>query len=92
MWVKGEVVKPFFQVFYGHVHKVRNAHAVDFHVFSLLAEPSSVACRAYRFPAVSAEHHAVLNLVLVLLKHSEEFVDAYTVVFVSLAVGGQTMP
>ncbi len=42
--------------------------------------------------AESAQHHTVLYLVLVLLHHAEELVDAHPVMWVALFLGGQTVP
>ena len=90
--VEAQFVKPFLQVLHRHVHEVRDAHSLYPDVVCLLFQSSAVAFRTYRSAAVSAEHHAVLYLVLVFFQHLEEVVDAHPVVFVSAFVGWQTVP
>ena len=42
--------------------------------------------------AITAQHHSILYLVLVLLHHLEEGVDGYLFVDVAFALRGQTVP
>ena len=48
--------------------------------------------RAYGLASESAQHHAVLNLILVFLHHSEELVDAHTVVRITVFFRWQSVP
>ena len=51
-----------------------------------------MACGADCLATIAALQHAVLYLVLVLLDHLEERVNAYTVAYVAVAVGRQSVP
>ena len=48
--------------------------------------------RAHGLASESAQHHAVLNLILVFLHHSEELVDAHTVVRITVFFRWQSVP
>ena len=74
---KHEVVEPCLQVVYRLLYKFGYAHASNFHPRSLWAQTCAVTFRAYRLATIAAEQHAILNLMLVLLHHLEEGVDAY---------------
>ena len=51
-----------------------------------------MAVGAYGLASESAQHHAVLNLILVFLHHSEELVDAHAVVRITVFFRWQSVP
>ena len=51
-----------------------------------------MAVGAYGLASESAQHHAVLNLILVFLHHSEELVNAHTVVRITVFFRWQSVP
>ena len=86
------MVKPFFQPDDGHLYQISDGASADFHVVGLGFQPGAVTHRARRLSAVTAEHDAVLYLVLVLLDHLEKVVNGNPFVFGPVAVGGQSVP
>ena len=87
-----QLLEPCTQIGNRHVYQFRNALATYFYIVGFLLESGSVTVRTDGLSAESAQHHTVLYLVLVLLHHSEEFIDAHTVVRIPVFLCRQTMP
>ena len=79
-----QLSEELLQLRYRHLHQFRDAPSPHFHVVGLRLEACAVAGWAGGLSAVACHHHAVLYLVLVLLHHFEEGVDAFEV--------GRTLP
>ena len=71
-----ERVKIFLEFRYGHLNQLVDGFAAHLNVTGLFAKAGSVTLGAYGLAAVSGQHYAVLDLVLALLQHTEEVVNA----------------
>ena len=78
MTVEFQLIEPFLQSYNGHLYQVSDASATDLHVFCLRLEACTMTDGTVGLTPVTAQHHTVLDLVLVLLEHLEERVDART--------------
>ena len=87
-----QFLEPFAQVHNRHLNQFGDALSANLHIVGFLLESGAMAIRTDGLASESAQHHTVLYLVLVLLHHSEEFVDAHPVVRVALLVRRQSMP
>lgn len=87
-----QVVEPVFQSDDGHLHQVRDAASANLHIVSLRLQTGAVTFRTGRLTTIAAQHHPVLDLILVLLHHLEESIDADLVVNVLMTFGGESMP
>ena len=87
-----QFLEPYTQIGNRHVYQFRNALATYFYIVGFLLESCAMTVRTDGLSAESAQHHTILYLVLVLLHHSEEFIDAHTVVRFTVFLCWQTMP
>ena len=79
-----QAVEECLKVGDGQVHQLRDVASAHPHVARFGLQAAAVAARTEGLAAVAGQHHAVLYLVLVLLQHAEEGVDAFEV--------GRTLP
>ena len=84
--------EPFGEVGDGHLHQFGDALAAYLHIARFLLQSCAAAVGAHGLATEAAQHHAVLYLVLVLLHHAEELVDAHPVVRFAVFLRGQTVP
>ena len=73
---QSQIVKKLLEFRYGHLDKLVDILSSYLYVTCLLPEACAVTVGADGFAAVSGQHYAVLDLVLALLKHLEEVVNA----------------
>ena len=85
-----QLPEPLLQTGDGHLYQVGDAATVYLHIVGLGLQARAVAYRTGGLAPVTTQHHAVLYLVLVLLHHLEEGVDAGFLL--QTAVAGQTVP
>ena len=71
-----EAVEPQLELVDRHLHEVGDGTIVDLHPRSFFPESRSVAFGAYRLATITAHHDTILDLVLVLLHHFKESIDA----------------
>ena len=90
MGLKFQAREPFLQSDNRHLYKVGDAAPTNLHILSLRLQTCSVTLGAGGLSPVTGQHHAVLNLVLILLHHIEEGIDARFLLFA--LVGGQPVP
>ena len=90
VFVEDQFVEPFLQSDDRHLNKVGDASSANLHVISLGLQACAVTGGTVGLSPVTAQHHAVLYLVLVFLKHLEERVDTWA--FLLPAVRRQTVP
>ena len=76
MLVECQVVKPFLESDNGHLHQIGDASSVYLDVFCFRFQAGAVTLRTGCLASITCLHHAVLNLILILLEHLEELVDA----------------
>ena len=81
-----QLLEPCAEIGNRHIYQFCDALSANLHIVGFLLESGAMAIRADGLASESAQHHTVLYLVLVLLHHSEEFVDAHPVVRVALLV------
>ena len=82
--------KPFLQPYNGHLHQVGDAATAYLHILSLRLQTRTMTLGTHRFTTIAAQHHAILNLILIFLHHLEEAVD--TGLFLLLTIRRQTVP
>ena len=73
---KRKIVKVFLEFRYGHLNKFVDVLAAYLYVACLLAQACSVTVGAGGLATISGQHYAILDLVLALLQHTEEVVNA----------------
>ena len=71
-----QVAEELLQVVDRQVHQLGDGASAYLYIAGFLLQTGAVAGRTIGFPPIACQHHAVLNLILVLLQHLEEGVDA----------------
>ena len=74
------------------MYQVGNAASANLHVVGLRLQSRTVTLRTGRLATIACQHHAILNLILVLLHHVEEGVNRHLLILRTLAVAGQSVP
>ena len=80
------LLEPYAEIGNRHIYQFGDALSANLHIVGFFFESGAMAIRTDGLAAESAQHHTVLYLVLVLLHHSEEFVDAHSVVRIALLI------
>ena len=79
VFVQRERVEEFLQFGDRQVYQFGNVLSTHADVSRFGFQTGAVAFRAKRLSAIACQHHTVLNLILILLEHLEEVVDAMEV-------------
>ena len=90
MGLKFQAREPFLQADDRHLYEIGDAAPTNLHVFGLGLQTCPVTLRTGGLAPVTGQHHAVLDLVLVLLHHIEEGIDARLLLLTLIA--GQPVP
>ena len=76
MLVQLQVAEELLQVVDRQVHQLGDGSSAYLYIAGFLLQTGAVAGRTIGLTPIACQHHAVLNLILVLLQHLEEGVDA----------------
>ena len=76
MSVEFQTVEPLLEANDGHLHEVGDAAAADLYIVGFGLQTGAVTDGTIRLSPVAGKHHAVLDLILIILQHLEELVDA----------------
>ena len=87
-----QFLEPFAQVHNRHFNQFGDALSANLYIVGFLLESGTMAVGTNRLSTESAQHHAVLYLVLVLLYHSEELIDAHPFLLFTFLFARQTVP
>ena len=90
MFVEFQSVEPLLESHDRHLHQIGDASSTDLHIVGFGLQPCTMTFRTERLSPVAGKHHAVLDLILVLLHHLEELVD--TRLLLRALVGRQPVP
>ena len=90
MVVELQVVEPFLEPDDRHLDQVGDASAVNLHILCFGFQTGAVTDGTGGLTSISGHHHPILDLVLIVLHHLEELVDAGLLILAF--VRGQPMP
>ena len=79
MWFQLEIVEEEFQFRDGQIYQLGDIPSAYPYIAGFRFQACAVAFGTKRFSAVACQHDPVLYLVLVLLHHFEESIDAFKV-------------
>ena len=76
MRVEFQFVEPFLESYDWHLNQVRNTPPSDLHILGFWLQTGTVTFRTVRLTSIARQHHTILDLILILLQHLEELIDA----------------